>query len=261
MCLISFALNQHPDYPLILIANRDEFLNRPTAPLHVWQDQSGIVGGRDNEAGGTWLAINKTGRWAALTNFRNPSEPPAEHSRGALVVDCLESDLSLESWFKQMERNYTTGYAGYNFVAGEYNTEFSFYYSNVERKVRRLSNGHYAISNGRYDDDWPKMKYLREKLANQISGKDVEVDRLFELLTHDQLAAQDQLPNTGIPIEFEKRLSAPFIQPFKIMGRDYGTRSSAALVINKLGKVDFYERTVIEENSSQTSESWSIKQQ
>jgi uncharacterized protein with NRDE domain len=256
MCLIAFAVKQHPDYPLILLANRDEFFDRPTAPLQHWHDNPGIYGGRDLEAGGTWLAINARGRWAALTNFRDPQLPTGQNSRGELVVQCLTTNLPLKDWFLDMT-NRAECYSGFNLVAGELNTGEIRYFSNTENQIRYLPGGCYAISNGHFNDDWPKNRSLRAQLIRHLESNHLHSDAFFELLGQSSPFPPQDLPDTGITPEIERSLSSIFIPAFSINGRDYGTRSSSVILVDRLQKVHFYERCF--DNLTPSCETHSIR--
>ncbi len=241
MCLIAFAIQQHPDYPLILLANRDEFFDRPTEPLHQWMDAPHIYGGRDLEAQGTWLAITQFGRWAALTNFRDPTMAEGVASRGELIVSCLNSKLSLKDWFNELTTQ-SAPYSGFNLVAGDLNTGEVRYYSNREQQLRRLPAGCFALSNGSFDDDWPKTRHIRNQLIRNLDSNQLHSDSLFDMLNQPTPFAPKDLPQTGIPTDIEHALSSVFIPPFAINGRDYGTRSSSVILVDRLQKVRFYER-------------------
>lgn len=241
MCLITFSVRQHPDYPLILLANRDEFFDRPTEPLHHWTDNPTIYGGRDLKAKGTWLAINSFGRWAALTNFRDPQMPEGATSRGELVVNCLNTKQPLKEWFSTLKTQ-ADRYSGFNFVAGDLNTGEVRFYSNREQNDRRLPSGCFAISNGNFDDDWPKNRFIRTQLIRYLESNQLHSDALFELLNQSKPFAPQDLPETGIPADIEQSLSSVFIPAFPINGRDYGTRSSSIILVDRLQKVRFYER-------------------
>jgi len=244
MCLLAFAINQHPDYPFILIANRDEFFDRPTLPLHRWQDHQQIIGGRDEEAGGSWLAIHENGRWAALTNFRDPSLPAGEVSRGMLVNNCLLTHQTLPDWFDELANN-ADKYSGFNLVAGDLISGECFYLSNQSVGVHTFSDGVYAFSNGHIDDQWPKMHWLRNALADQLTDNNIDSDNLFNLLAHPETVAEEHLPSTGISADMEKKLSSPFIKPFELGHRQYGTRSSAIVQLNTQRQWQFFERGTI----------------
>lgn len=250
MCLLAFAINQHPAFPFVLIANRDEYFQRPTSPLHRWADHTKIIGGRDMEAGGSWLAIHDNGRWAALTNFRDPSLAVGNISRGKLVNQCLLTELLLADWFDELA-NHADQYSGFNLVGGDLLSGECFYFSNQSAGVRIFKDGVYAFSNGHIDDQWPKMHWLRNALADQLTAHELNSDHLFDLLAHPETVAEEQLPSTGISTEMEKKLSSPFIKPFELGNQQYGTRSSAVIMLNKKNQWQFYERGTIPDNTYQ----------
>ncbi len=242
MCLVAFALNQHPDYPLILVANRDEFFERPTQNLHWWHDHPRILGGRDLEAGGSWLAVNQSGRWAAVTNFRNPDLPRGQCSRGQLVLDCLTSKLPLKGWFESLAIR-SELYSGFNFMAGDVNENSCYYFSNQERSIHSLTPGTYALSNGFFSEDWPKMKKLREQLSQAVLAQTLHSEQLLLLLTQPLRFPSNDLPKTGIKKTLEQKLASPFIKSFLLNGETYGTRSSAIMKLSLTGSSTFFEQS------------------
>ncbi|MCO7225143.1 NRDE family protein [Pleionea sp. CnH1-48] len=244
MCLISLAIEQHPQYPFILVANRDEFFQRPTAPLHFWEDNPDILAGRDMEAGGTWLGIHRSGRWAAVTNYRDPTQPIGELSRGALVVDYLTSHQSANEWCHTL-RDRAAKYSGFNLIVGHFLTKEICYFSNRENQIREIPTGMMTFSNGQLEDQWPKMRRLQETFKQQLTLDNLsDTKTLISLLHNTAHAEQHELPQTGIPLDLEQQLSSLFIKPFKtpknIM---YGTRSSAMVALNRNGQVSFIEQT------------------
>ena len=235
MCLILFAYKVHPIYRLIVAANRDEAYRRPTAPADYWQDRPGILAGRDLEKMGTWLGVSTSGRFAALTNYRDPSEErEGKRSRGELVADALDYDGAIEGYMdKLMERNHH--YPGYNLLAGD--TEQLFYYSNVGEALQKIEPGIYGLSNHLLDTDWPKVRKGKEELERIIREDQSSMpEDLMDLLRIDTAAEDKLLPSTGVPIEIERMLSPLFIQ-----SEHYGTRSSTVLLMSDT-TIDFYER-------------------
>ncbi len=240
MCVIFFAYNQHPDFPLILVANRDEFYDRPTAAAHVWDDFPNILAGRDLVAGGTWLGVTKTGRFAAVTNYRDPKAPPGTISRGDLVADFLKSEVPCESYLKNIESK-AREFSGFNLMIGEINPAKNeiFYFSNRGGPVRRLEGGVYGLSNHLLDTPWRKVEKGKAFLAENID-ENFSKEVCFQLLGDESLADDEDLPETGIGYQKEKALSAIFIKtPI------YGTRSSTVLTIEKDFKTNFEERVFI----------------
>lgn len=249
MCLIAFATAISQEYPLILIANRDEFFDRPTQPLHAWSGRPTIYAGRDEEAGGTWLGINQFGRWAALTNFRQPGETQGTQSRGHLVTRCLTSSAPVPDIMNSIAQE-KDHYSGFNLVAGDALQGKAWYYSNRGQSVESLSNEFYALSNGLMQDNWPKMEKLRSGLASLFQQSQLSHDHLQALLHDAETFEQAVLPSTGINMAAEQRLSSPFVSPFDIGGREYGTRSSCILLVNQQGHVSLLEKQHLPNDSS-----------
>lgn len=235
MCLIFLSLNNHPNYKLIVAANRDEFYNRQTAPAHFWKDHPEIIGGRDLEASGTWMAMNRNGRIAMVTNYRDPVNiNPKAPSRGKLVSDFLLSNVSAKDYLLETSQNGKL-YNGFNLIVGE-GTDL-WYYSNYKEGVEQINSGIHGLSNHLLDTSWPKVVRGKARFNEQLKGSIVEPSNLFEFLSDPQEAPVDQLPNTGIGLEREKALSAMFI---KTSG--YGSRCSTVVLIDKENRVLYSER-------------------
>ncbi|WP_223594358.1 NRDE family protein [Neobacillus bataviensis] len=226
MCLILFAYNVHPEYKLIVAANRDEFYNRPTAPAHFWEDSPEILAGRDLEKMGTWMGVTDQGRFAALTNYRNPKElTEGKRSRGELVADALKYDGVLENYMAMLAEN-NAQYPGYNLLAGD--ADELYYYSNIGQELQKLEPGIYGVSNHLLDTVWPKVKIGKDGLSKIIGGKQEDmVENLFALLQYSEAASDELLPNTGVPLDLERMLSPLFIK-----SEHYGTRSSTIMLMS-----------------------------
>jgi len=237
MCLIVFAYKYHPHYPLILIANRDEFYDRPTRKAHFWDDYPDLLAGRDMKYGGTWMGITRSGRFAALTNFReNVKSREQALSRGLMVTEFLTNMEPPETFLNGIILR-EEEYNGFNLLVGDLTS--MLYYSNRSRKMKALNPGIYGLSNHLLDTPWPKVVNTRQALIDVIEGSDtVDVDRLANLLYDQTPAADDKLPNTGFELEWEKVLSSPFI-----VTPTYGTRATTSLLIDNDGKVKFTERS------------------
>lgn len=228
MCIIYFAYNFHPQDPLVLIANRDEFYERPTVAAGYWNDHPEIFAGRDLVGEGTWLGITRGGRIAAVTNYREPGAAKGSISRGDLVAGFLKSDRPPEDYLAEIDAR-KFDYSGFNLLVGEFRSESSelFYFSNRGGSIRKLSPGVYGLSNHLLDTAWPKVRAGKERFRNLTSSASLEIDPLFELLADESLAADAELPDTGIGYESEKALSAIFIKtPI------YGTRSSTVVTFD-----------------------------
>ncbi len=235
MCLILFAWKAHPDYPLIVAANRDEFHNRPTESAHIWPDiQPDLIAGRDLQAGGTWMGITGNGRFAAVTNYREVPPAESELSRGELVIDYLNGHQSAQH-YAQLLHSKSRRYAGFNLLIGDHSQ--LLHISNRSQSITDIKPGIHGLSNATLNTPWPKVQtgksYLQQLLSGQFGHADLQM-----LLGNEQTAADDQLPATGINLEMERMLSAS-----KIVSPSYGTRSSTSLLLSRNGHIDFYEQS------------------
>jgi uncharacterized protein with NRDE domain len=235
MCLIFIALKKHARYKLIIAANRDEFYNRKTAAADFWTDHQDVLGGRDLEAGGTWLGINRNGKLAMVTNFRDPKKiNPEAPSRGALVSDFLTSQLGPAAYLEQL-RPAASRYNGFNLLVG--GPEGVWYFSNYAAETTELKEGVYGLSNHLLETPWPKVKRGKQKLLDLLENGSVDVPGLFGILFDDVRAADEVLPDTGVGIERERALSSMFIR-----SPGYGTRCSTVILIDHDNHVTFSER-------------------
>lgn len=238
MCLIVFAHDCHPNYRLVLAANRDEYYDRPTAPAAFWPEDEDVIAGRDLLLGGTWLGLNRTGRLAAVTNYRDPSRHLLKaRSRGELVRDFLLGAISPEAYLGEINKK-SRLYNGFSLLVGD--GASLWYYSNVEKIPRRLQPGIHGLSNHLLDTPWPKVERAKESLAAALAGDYIEPARLFVLLADETSAPDDKLPQTGVGLTWERILSPVFIK-----SPTYGTRSSTVLLIDRANRVSFTERTFI----------------
>ncbi len=238
MCLIVFAYDLHPQYRLIVAANRDEFYERPTTAVDWWEDHPQILAGRDNQAGGTWLGIHRSGRWSALTNYREAAPLLKDApSRGDLVASFLKNDQATETYLKELQASIQT-YNGFNLVVDD--GEQIGYISNRGQTVEILKPGLYGLSNHLLDTPWPKVRKVKEKLAQLIEQENkLNPAHILSLLHDTELAADEQLPETGIKLEWERLLSAMFIQ-----SPTYGTRVSTVLLIDHQNHITFVEKDI-----------------
>ena len=234
MCLIFISVNDHPDYNLVVAANRDEFYNRKTAPLHEWEDHPEIIGGRDLEAGGTWLGVTKSGRISMVTNYRDLKNIRLDApSRGELVTNFLLSEKTGDEYLSELQPHAAL-YNGFNLIVGRVDT--LWYCSNYREGMEKLQPGQYGLSNHLMDTPWPKVVRGKEKFRDILKIRFTAGD-LFNLLLDDQIAADHQLPETGVGLERERALSSMFIK-----SPGYGTRSSTVLLIDKKNNFFLTER-------------------
>lgn len=238
MCLILFAWRCHPGYRLILAANRDEFFHRPTAPMAFWPDQPEILAGRDLQAGGTWFGLTRDGRVAAVTNYRDPATFSATAlSRGRLPVEYLRSGIDPQRFCAVNAQDWPK-YNGFNLLAGD--SDRLVYTSNrAPERALAVAPGIHGLSNHHLDTPWPKVARGMAALRRLLDERtDIEPDDLFPLLEDSWRPPDDALPQTGIGLEWERLLAT-----IMISGRDYGTRSSLALIMRDDGTFSCAERT------------------
>lgn len=245
MCLILLAWRQHPDYPLVLAANRDEYYRRPTAVAGPWQEHPGIIGGRDLLQGGSWLAMSRNGRFAAVTNFRET--PPAvdpPRSRGRLVSDFLLDACSPADYLARTEQQGSL-YRGFSLLVG--NRDSVGYLSNRGGKYRLLEPGFYGVSNAFLDTPWPKVVAGKEGLEALLETSPLDKAGLFKMLADDN---PSRLP-AGIPANGD--MCAGSRAPIFIRTAEYGTRCSTLLWTDQAGGMTLLERS-FDGNGSQWSE-------
>jgi uncharacterized protein with NRDE domain len=237
MCLILLSYKMHPDYRLILAANRDEFYNRPTASLDYWADHLDVLAGRDLKGNGTWLGVTRSGRIAAITNYREPAAHMENApSRGILIRDFLTGNSSPERYLNAVSKM-SHAYNGFNLIAGD--PSGLYYYSNRATRVQQLQPGLYGISNHLIDTAWPKIQRGKDLLQGQLSGREkIDIEKIWEILADRSQSPDDELPDTGVGLHWERILS-----PLFIISPDYGTRSSSVVLIDKSGRVTIRERT------------------
>jgi uncharacterized protein with NRDE domain len=234
VCLLVLAWKAVAAERLVLVANRDEFHGRPTAALDWWPDGA-LLGGRDLQAGGTWLALDRRGRFAAITNFRGAPAPPDAPSRGALIPRFLRGALPPLAFLESLQSELSR-YAGFSLLVGDEH-ELAYLCSRDASAPRRLPAGVYGLSNATLDAPWPKLVTSRAKLAERLAAPLATID-LLDLLGERGYAADRDLPDTGIGLAEERRLSAPFV-----LGRQYGTRSTTAVLLGLAGGGEVAERT------------------
>ncbi len=233
MCLILVAWRNHPEYPLVVAANRDEFYKRPTAPAAFWPDHPQLLAGRDLAAGGAWMGVTRQGRFAALTNFRDPvRHQPQAPSRGRLVADFLTGDQAIDAYLDGLDASACNGF---NLLLGDGERLVAF--SNVSNERHELKPGIYGLSNALLDTPWPKVGAGKTALEAALDALPDE-QRLWALLRDDRTHPDDALPATGVPLEWERLLSAAFVR-----GADYGTRSSTVLIVSGGQRATFDEQT------------------
>jgi len=236
MCLILFAWKTHPRYPLVVAANRDEFHDRPTAAASFWEESPAILAGRDIQAGGTWLGISRSGRFAAISNYREPQygASPLEYSRGHLVRDFLLDQSAPPSHAENLQSQ-GAHYRGFNLLLGD--PETMVYVSNRTEKPTSVGAGCHGLSNHLLDTDWPKVHAGRARLDAVLNDEYVDPEALLELLADKSMAPPTSLSAKELASEPERMNKMIFID-----SPVYGTRSSTALLVDREGEMTFVER-------------------
>lgn len=234
MCLIALGWRAHPTLPLVVAANRDEWRERPTLPASWWGDHPDLLAGRDLQAGGSWMGITRQGRFAAITNFRDPSDKRSTAmSRGGLVTEFLSATTTPQVFLATLGRR-VPDYNGFNLIVGDGKSLCSF--SSRHGIAQVIEPGVHALSNHNLDEPWPKVRRAKEAMVSALGESDPR-GRLFAMLGNDSRAEDAELPQTGVGLDWERRLS-----PVLITGAEYGTRSSTVLTVASNGSVQFEER-------------------
>lgn len=241
MCLIVIGWQVDTRYPLAVAANRDEFFARPTAALSWWTDHPGILAGRDQQDGGTWLGITRTGRFAAITNYRDPVRlRSGVPSRGRLVSDFLAGNETPGDYLRRIEP-LSQACNGFNLLVADANE--LWWHSNISGETRKLAPGIYGVSNHLLDTPWPKLLGAKRTFADALPDLPA-TDELFTLLRDDTQHPDEVLPSTGVSLALERKLSAIFVKT-----QGFNTRSSAVLWRNAAGNISFDEQTWLEDGN------------
>lgn len=236
MCLIVIAWRARADLPLAVAANRDEWRDRPAEPAHWWPDHPELLAGRDLQAGGTWMGVTRNGRFAAVTNFRDPADRRSTaRSRGTLVTEFLLGTESPARFLANLAAH-SGDYNGFNLILGDMAS--LFYFGSREGVARAIEPGVHGLSNHLLDEPWPKVVRGRMRMQEALTRHDL-AEPLFGLLSDPGRVPDDALPQTGVGIEWERRLSSALIT-----GPDYGTRASTVMTIASSGEVALEERTL-----------------
>ncbi|MCG2577683.1 NRDE family protein [Dechloromonas sp. XY25] len=232
MCLIVVGWRVHPDYPLVVAANRDEFYARPSTAIGRWADAPHVIGGLDLEAGGTWLGITDSGRFAAVTNVRESGAAKGALSRGALTRNFLTSRLSAGEYAAQLDY---AQYSGFNLLLAD--GAALTYCTNRDGTPRSLAPGVYGLSNHLLDSPWPKLLAARLRFSAALPRLP-DTRAFFDLLADREIVPDAELPSTGVSLEWERLLSAIFVK-----SESYGTRASTVAWLRRDGEVTMHEKS------------------
>jgi len=235
MCLIVLGREIHPKYMLILAANRDEFYERPTKEAHYWESPRQLLAGKDLEAGGTWMGVNKHGHVAAVTNYRDPTNyQNNKASRGQIPVNFLGAGIRAEEYIRELKKQ-SSKFNGFNLLALD--NEKLVHYNNQHGSPGILDKGIHAVSNATLNTPWPKVVRSKNMLKSLINGN-FSHDDLLAMMGDGKTANPEELPDTGIPKDLEEAVSAMCIRTEK-----YGTCSTTAITITYDGEVEFTEKS------------------
>jgi uncharacterized protein with NRDE domain len=236
MCLLVLAYRVDPKRPIVLAANRDELYARPSSALSVWPDEPEICAGRDLSQGGTWLGMTRSGRFAALTNFRRGGAQVGARSRGEVVLDFLRSSLSPERYMAELA-GHADQFGGFSVIAGDLEHD-PYYFSNQGNVSRRLPPGTYGLSNQWLDEPWPKVTRAKERIGALIAAGQLAPEALCDAMDDRYQPLDEHLPDTGIGLARERMLA-----PIFITGQEYGTRAVTALIMASERRAVVYERS------------------
>lgn len=249
MCLIIFAYDYHPQYKLVVAANRDEFYERPTLAANFWEDEPNILAGQDLREGGTWLGVNALGYFAALTNYRDPTNiKDNAPSRGQLVKNYLTANVSPTTYIATIP-NAGADYNGFNLLLAD--KDNLYYFSNQKQEMQELSKGVYGLSNSLLNVKWPKVTKGINKLTGILSKDNFEVNDLFTMMADSELVEDDELPNTGVGLDLERILAPAFV-----VSPNYGTSLTTVLLIDYDFNIKYWERTFINQNPDNWEEAY-----
>lgn len=233
MCLIVLGIEAHADYPLIILANRDEFYARPTEGLSLWSNTD-FYAGKDLQAGGTWLAISKKGKFAAITNIRDPKNIKENAiSRGNIIVDFMKGNQNAFDFLNELKLNCHT-FNGFNLICGTF--QQLLFMNSYEKEIKPFEKGIYGLSNASLNTGWPKVEAVKSKFKDALSNKNIDNQLLISCMQAKNQFDKNFLPNTGVGIDMEKMLSPIFIE-----SSIYGTRNTTIVSLNKKGKMNIYE--------------------
>lgn len=256
MCLITFRLASHPEYKLILAANRDESYERPTAPADFWQEYPTLLAGKDLEANGTWLGITKNGKIAVITNCHDAETiniDPQKRSRGKIITDYLASERTATHYLNQLIEQ-KNQYLPFNVLLGD--VDKLYHFNSQDQSYTLLKKGTHSLSNATINTPWPKVTNTKKQIDHIFQASNDYIEKLFQMMMDQTPAPDQQLPDAPFPIETLRKISANFIDT-----EDFGTKSTTLLLVDHKNKVTFIERTYdLNQSSHDRSYQFQIKE-
>ncbi|RTZ39221.1 NRDE family protein [Candidimonas sp. SYP-B2681] len=252
MCIAYLALNAHKEWPLFIAANRDEYHSRPSLTAAPWQDHPDVIAGIDCQGKGTWLGITRQGRYALLTNYRDPATLIKDApSRGDLARQYLTSDKQPDSYAQDVF-DASNAYNGFNLIVGDLTTASYVGNRTDQDGPQALGPGRYVISNHLLNTPWPKAERLRLALdLYPLETLEQSLTHVFETLKDNTQAEDHALPVTGLTLERERLLSSPFI-----ISPEYGTRCSTVIAVHASGRAIFSETSYNASGSATERHDW-----
>ena len=237
MCLLLISYKNHPRYKLIIAANRDEFYSRPASSAHFWDNKPDLLAGQDMKAGGSWLGLTTSGRFSALTNYRDTRNLKNDApTRGYLVTDFLLNRFSSAEYVKMLKEK-SDIYNGYNLIFGD--VDELNYFSNQTKEVIEITPGVYGLSNHLLDTPWYKVEQSKTLFSKILTNGNITAGDLFEILSDRSTPPDDTLPDTGVGLEIERTISPVFVETPK-----YGTRSSTVILVDNKNHTTFTENSL-----------------
>lgn len=247
MCTIIFAYDCHPKYQLVVAANRDEFYKRPTQAAAFWPEHEDLLAGKDLKEGGTWMGITTNGRFATLTNYRDPAAfNPAAQSRGHLVYNYLVDEAHPLAYIEAIVSQADL-LNGFNLLLGD--QESLYCYSNRDHSIRKVGRGVHGLSNSLLDDPWPKVAKGKKRLERILADDEINREDLFAMMADREEVPDEMLPQTGVSLEMERVLAPAFV-----MSPGYGTRTTTVLLMSRNGIVQFWERSFMPDGADKWNE-------
>jgi uncharacterized protein with NRDE domain len=245
MCTLFLSYKSHSKYKLILLHNRDEFYNRPSVPLHWWDDIPTILAGRDLQRQGTWLGVSNQGKIAAITNYREMEDVTLKTtSRGDLVKDFLAQEADIQDFTSYLKDN-GSEFSGFNLLYGT--VDNLFYFTNKAEMTRTLLPGNYGLSNAFLDTPWTKVRSGKNVFERLVSLPQFDSEAAFEIMLSTERSPDNELPDTGFGIDNERFLSSRFIE-----SSFYGTMTTSLVLVDHENNVSFEERTHVPKQQMQS---------
>jgi uncharacterized protein with NRDE domain len=251
--LIALANLSNSEYRLVAVANRDEFYERPSSRAEFWPDAPDILAGRDLRSGGTWFGASRRGRFAAVTNYRDGrSGGSTKRTRGELVAEFLRRAQPPADYLGEVAAR-ASQYDGFNLVVGDSLTLGYLSNRSTGGAPVTLHEGVFGLSNHLLDTPWPKVRRARDLLRDAMQ-QTLDPTALLAAFGDARGATDQELPATGVSLEWERALAPMFIAT-----PNYGTRCTTVLLWRQDGSVRFIERSYVGSAAEYTDRSFEFQ--